>query len=550
MSGHHDHQNMEEETIWTCSMHPQIRQSEPGLCPICEMELIPLETNASNDPLVLQMSETAVKLANIQTTKVGAGKAEGMRQLTGKVVLDERRTSSQVAHFPGRIEKLMVTFTGEQVRKGQALATVYAPELITAQRELLEALKLGNETLAQAARTKLSRWKVSAAWIAELESGQNIRETIILRAEQSGTVAKRYVEVGDYLQTGSPLVDLVDLSRLWVILDAYEEDLPFLKMGQTIEFSTPAVPGQTFTTRVSFIDPLINPNTRTAAIRGEIANRGGTLKPEMLIRARLNTTANDGASSILVPKTAVLWTGARSVVYVKQADATIPSFQFREVQLGEAVGDQYQLLSGVEAGEEVVTNGAFSIDAAAQLNNQRSMMNRLVSLEGEESDSSTTPDYTVETPKSFRNQLHTVIKEYIGLKDVLVASDSIAGKTHSEALIRALEAVDMNLLKGEAHRYWMAQQKAILGHTAVIASATELSTQRTQFSHLSQALIQTVRAFGGGDTTIYVQHCPMAEDWTGADWLSYEYEIRNPYFGDKMLTCGTVEDSIPGLSEE
>ncbi len=546
----HDHQEISEETIWTCSMHPQIRQSEPGLCPICEMELIPLGANTSNDPLVLQMSETAVRLADIQTTPIGTGQASGVRQLTGKIVLDERRTSSLVAHFPGRIEKLMVTFTGEQVEKGQPLATIYAPELITAQRELLEAMKLANPTLEEAARTKLRRWRVTDAWIADFEADQTIRETITLRAENSGVVAKRYVEVGDYLQTGSPLFDLVDLNRLWVILDAYEEDLPFLKMGQSITFTTPAVPGETFTTHISFIDPLINAQTRTAAVRGEIANRGAKLKPEMLVRAHLKTTEMGGQETLLIPKTAVLWTGERSVVYVKQPNELIPSFQFREVEIGATSGGHYQVLSGLEIGEEVVTNGAFSIDAAAQLNNQRSMMNRMVSLGQEETKDTNLPNYKATTPADFRNQLDRVTSVYISLKDALVESDSISAQSAGKALLQALQSVDMALLSGPAHHFWMDQEKAIRKHTEAIVAAQELLKQRTQFSFLSQAVIQTIQAFGGGSSIVYVQHCPMAEDWTGADWLSYENEIRNPYFGDQMLTCGNITDSIPQIKEK
>ena len=173
------------EEIWTCSMHPQVRMNEPGICPICEMDLIPLEANTSNDPLVLQMTEASTKLANIQTTIVGesqSGKDGKSFRLSGKIQADERMSSSLVSHVPGRIEKLYVTFTGEKVNKGQKIADLYSPELITAQRELLEAIKLQdvNSGLMDAARNKLRYWKISEETIDGIEKGGIIQETFPL----------------------------------------------------------------------------------------------------------------------------------------------------------------------------------------------------------------------------------------------------------------------------------------------------------------------------------------------------------------------------------
>ncbi|MEL6925305.1 MAG: efflux RND transporter periplasmic adaptor subunit, partial [Bacteroidota bacterium] len=284
------HQHSEEE-IWTCSMHPQIRQNEPGLCPICEMDLIPLEANTSNNPLVLEMTDAAVKLANIQTTTVGGSAAQQGKtlRLSGKVQTDERLASSQVAHVPGRIEKLYVSFTGEQVKSGQQLADIYSPDLIAAQRELLEAKKLSelNPQLLEAARNKLRYWKIEDSIIEAIEQEGRIRETFSLFASASGIVTNRRVAVGDYVQQGQALFDLISLRRVWVLFDAYEEDLAYAKVGDQVNFTTPAVPNKTFTTRITFIDPLINPQTRTASLRAEVSNPRGQLKPEMLVTGTL-----------------------------------------------------------------------------------------------------------------------------------------------------------------------------------------------------------------------------------------------------------------------
>lgn len=539
-------QTANQEQIWTCSMHPQIRQNEPGLCPICGMDLIPVGENSSNDPLVLEMTEAAIKLAHIETTTIGvelAGEGKTI-PLSGKVQADERLASSQVAHVPGRIEKLYVTFTGEQVRKGQKLATLYSPELITAQRELLEAQKLGeiNPGLIEAARNKLRFWKIGEAAIKDIEEKGEVQETFTLYADESGIVTNRRVAVGDYVKQGEPLFDLMNLSKVWVLFDAYEEDLSVISLGDPIEFTTPSAPGRTFQTRITFIDPVINPKTRVASLRTEVNNPNGLLKPEMFVTGMYQKKASAKAQ-LTVPKSAVLWTGTRSVVYVKVPDTTIPSFKFKEIELGEGLGDSYLVLEGLEAGEEVVTNGNFAIDAAAQLNNQVSMMNKDVMAKSADH-SQHLPDYTEDAPTEFKQQLAQVSEAYLGLKDAFVATDSEQAKVAAGQVLEAFSNTDMSLLKGDAHLYWMEQLKALQAHAEKITTLMDVEEQRKQFDFLSEALIKAIKVFGIPKDTFYVQHCPMAFGNKGADWISNFAEIKNPYFGDKMLKCGTVKETI------
>lgn len=541
----HDHEQMGEAQTWTCSMHPQIRQNEPGVCPICEMDLIPLEANSSTDPLVLEMTPEAVKLAQIETTVIrSTGSADKSLSLSGKIQADERRVANQVAHIPGRIEKLFVTFTGEQVRLGQALAVIYSPDLVSAQQELLEAKKLEsvNAALVQSARKKLAYWKISEEQIAAIEESGKIQEQFTLKAEVSGVVNRRRVAVGDYVQRGEVLFDIISLNKVWVLFDAYEEDLASIKLGDKITFTTTALPNQTFSTRISFIDPMINPNTRVAAVRGEISNPGLRLKPEMLVRGSVQASIPSG-QQLVVPRSAVLWTGTRSVVYVKVPDTHIPSYQFREIEVGERVGDNYLIEAGLEVGEEVVTYGSFTIDAAAQLNNQASMMNRNVMEKGADH-SAHLPDYTADASLAFKQQLATLTDSYLALKDAFVATDSTQTKTLAQQLLTNLAKVDMSEVKGEAHIYWMEQSAAIQSHAQRIAELTQIEDQRQQFDFLSQAMITSIKVFGIPDDTYYIQHCPMAFDNEGADWISDVEEIRNPYFGDRMLKCGSVQETI------
>ena len=536
-----------EAEEWICSMHPQIRQNEPGLCPICEMDLIPAGSNQSDDPLVLQMTEEAVKLANIQTTVVGQESAQSTKtiQLTGKVQADERLASSQVAHVPGRIEKLYVTFTGEQVQKGQKLADIYSPDLITAQRELLEATKIQslNKDLLEAARNKLRFWKIDKATISAIEKSGKIQELFTLYSAESGIVTKRRVSTGDYLRQGESLFDLMSLQKVWVLFDAYEEDLPNIKKGDRIAFTAAGIPGKTFKARVTFIDPLINPATRTAAIRTEVSNPNGSLKPEMFVNGNLEHRVI-AKKQFTIPKSAVLWTGKRSVVYTKVEDMEIPSFKFKEVELGEAVGDRYQVVSGLNAGEEVVTYGSFTIDAAAQLNNQTSMMNK--NVEKKKAERGGVPNFQAITPVEFKEQLNALANQYIQLKDAFVLTDALAAAEAAEQVVGQLEKIDMRLLEGEAHLYWMEQLNALQVHGRKITESEDVEVQRKQFGFVSDALINAIEAFGTAGEALYVQHCPMAFKNQGADWLALEEQIQNPYFGDKMMKCGIVKKDFSG----
>jgi len=542
-----------KEETYTCSMHPQIRQNEMGICPICEMDLTPLDANTSNDPLVLQMTEEAVKLANIETSVVGGGSGNRRTtpgktiQLSGKVQADERLASSQVAHIPGRIEKLYVSFTGEQVRKGQKVADIYSPSLITAQRELLEALKLQDLSpgLVKAARNKLRFWKIGDATITAIEQQGTIQETFPLYADASGIVTNRRVAVGDHLKEGAPLFDLMNLGKVWVLFDAYERDLANIKVGDQVEFTAASIPNKTFKTRITFIDPMLNPATRTASVRTEVSNRSGQLKPEMFVEGVVQqkaSTTRTKKTDLTIPKSAVLWTGKRSVVYVKVPDSEIPSFQFREVELGVSVGNSYQISKGLEAGEEVVTYGSFTIDAAAQLNNQASMMNKNVHIKKDKSDA--VPNFQADTPAQFKEQLNAVANAYIQLKDAFVETDAQTAAIAAEQVVASIQAMDGTVLKEEAHIYWMEQLDALEAHSAKIVNLQKVEAQRKQFNFVSDALINSIEAFGTAGKALYVQHCPMAFNNTGADWIASEEEIQNPYFGDKMMRCGLVKKTF------
>lgn len=538
---------VQKKQIWTCSMHPQIRRDAPGDCPICGMDLIPLDENASDNPLVFEMSEDAVRIAQIETTVIGSDDASARNlTLSGRLTSDETTASSLVSHIPGRIEKLYISFTGDRVYKGQKIAQIYSSNLISAQGELLEAYKVreSHPELLQAAKQKLRYWKISDAEIEQIIKKGAVQEYFDIRAEHTGVITKRRVNVGDHLMQGGVLFDVQNLNSLWAVFDVYEKDLSTVHIGDEIYFMTPALKGQNFSSKVVFIDPLINPATRTASVRLEVSNAKQLLKPDMFITGTLHDNKQDTRKQLYVPKSAVLWTGERSVVYVQLPGTKVPSFEYREVLLGASSGQQYEVLEGLSQGEEVVTNGAFVIDASAQLNNRSSMMNRSLLGVGSNASEFSTPDFSSETPKAFKMQLKAVIAEYLVMKDALVASENEKVKASAEKLRALLNKVDMKLVDGKAHLYWMEKGEALKGASQKILTAKNIDLQRASFDELSVALISAAQAFGITDEQLYIQYCPMADNNKGAYWLSKQTQIRNPYFGDQMLTCGEVKDSI------
>ena len=377
----HNHSATEtKKQLWTCSMHPQIRVDHPGKCPICAMDLIPVanSSGAKTDSNAVHFSKDAAALANVATSIVSRQKPLKEVRLYGKVQADERLLQNQVAHVGGRIERLMLNFTGEPVRKGQLLALIYSPDLITAQQELLEAAKSKQTQpeIYEAAMEKLMQWMLTEKQIAQVERSGRVKTNFEVYSNTSGIVTAKRVNTGDHVSEGAVLFEVANLSSVWVLFDAYESDLPFLKVGNTISFSLQALPGTNFSANIRFIDPVIDPVNRVAKVRVEVSNAGGKLKPEMFATGLVKANLNEFKDKLVIPRSAVLWTGKRSIVYVKQPDGDGINFNMREIDLGPMLGNSYVVLGGLKEGEEIVTDGTFSVDAAAQLAGKPSMMNR------------------------------------------------------------------------------------------------------------------------------------------------------------------------------
>jgi Cu(I)/Ag(I) efflux system membrane fusion protein len=558
----HNHSEVEESNqMWTCSMHPQIMQPEAGDCPICGMDLIPSEAGA--DGLAadeFKLTENAMALANIQTTVVGKGNVEGNTiKLSGKIAENEEANAVQVSYFSGRIERLNVSFTGEEVRKGQLLATIYSPELYAAQQELITAasLKESQPALYKAVRNKLKLWKLSENQINQIEETQKVKENFPVYATVSGTVAEKLVEQGDYIKQGQPLLKIANLNTVWGNFDVYENQIDLFKKGQEVMITTNAYSNKEFKGKVDFIDPVLNTKTRTVTLRVVLNNKDDVFKPGMFVTANIEGVKNKNKEALSIPASAVLWTGERSVVYLK-TNPDQPVFEMREVALGNQIGNEYEVLEGLFAGNEIVTNGTFTVDAAAQLQGKKSMMNKdggkvMTGHEGHLGMDNNSPnkenDHTnmnerLEVSEKFQQQLNSVYNEYINLKDALVKEDSKSTSTSASTLLKNLTKVDMKLLSdNKAHNHWMSLEKEIKYSATSISETSDIKAQRDHFKHLSSHLINAVQLFGVNEK-VYLEFCPMADNNKGAFWLSKEEKVINPYFGDAMLTCGEVKQII------
>lgn len=602
-----DHDLMNHaETVWTCVMHRQILRSEPGQCPICSMELVPIEdeqeSGSSTDRLV--MSEDAKRLAEIVTTEVTRKFVTAQIRMVGKVDYDETRVKSISAWVPGRIDRLYVDYTGVEVKKGEHLVMLYSPEFLTAQEELLQAkqwaeregsegseiLRRSDKRRLKSAREKLRLWGLSADQIHDIEERGEAQDHMEINSPTGGVVVHKGVQEGEYVKTGTHLYTIADLSRVWVKLDAYESDLAWLHYGQNVEIEIEASPGQIFHGRISFIDPLVDPSTRTVKVRVNVDNSSGSLKPEMFVRAVVYSNVAQGgkvmdpnlagkwigpmhpeilsdepgqcpicnmdlvkaedlgyvsaedetAKPLVVPATAVLRTGRRAVVYIQVPNQDRPTFEGREVTLGQRAGDYYIIREGLAEGERVVVHGNFKIDSALQIQAKPSMMSMPAEIAG--------PVHR--GGADFRGALAMIYSAYLEAQNSL-GKDNLASAAEALAsLAEHVGHVDSNLISGTLLVTWTTLGGDLADRARAASESGTIESIRREFDTISEILLKLEEIFGhGGETTFIEAFCPMAFDGRGARWLQTSGELLNPYYGSAMPTCGVVKTELEAHPE-
>ncbi len=395
---------------YVCTMHPQIIRPHPADCPICGMslvkKLVPAEgakqpeqapatqssmpgmempeqkpsgsaaaSSATPELKRISLDPRQRMLANVATSKVTRKYLSQDVFTVGKIAVDEQTVRKVSSRYAGRVERLDVNFTGQRVKKGQRIMTIYSPEIMATQKEYLIAkdsmdrlassefkeISEGTAGVLEAARTRMKLWGLTDAQVNELDKTRKVRTTVDVYSPISGTVVELMVREGDYVSEGSPLYRIADLGHVWMLADIYEHDFPKVSLGSVVEVTAEAYPGRTFHGAVTFMDPTINPESRTLKVRTEFPNPQGLLRPEMFVNARV---LSKPVTAVTVPASAILYTGNHNVAWVEVEPGV---FEYRDVKLGMRSNDEYQVLSGLKDGEVVVTQGGFLIDSEAQL---------------------------------------------------------------------------------------------------------------------------------------------------------------------------------------
>lgn len=517
--------------FWTCSMHPQIHLPKPGKCPLCGMDLISADSGSGLGGLRrLTIRPEQRALMRVRTVPVEKRFPEAELRLVGKVTYDETRLGYITAWVPGRIDDLYVDYTGVTVRKGDHMVKLYSPDLYTAQQELLQAkasvvdlqesdiqslreAALGTVT---SAREKLRLLGLSAKQVAEIEQRGKPEVHVTIYSPSSGLVIHRNAQEGMYVQTGTRIFTIADLSRVWIQLDAYESDLQWLRYGQEVNFVAEAYAGRKFTGQISFIDPVLDRKTRTVKVRVNVKNDEGLLKPDMFVRAVVRSRiTSDGpvmdaslagkwicamhpavvkaergecsvcgmnlvpaedlgyvvASNVteeaplVVPVSATLMTGTRAIVYVELPDTEAPTYEGREVVLGPRAGNEYIIRHGLKEGELVVAEGNFKIDSALQILAKPSMMNPAGGQSSGGHNHGGSSGKEMEMPaeemtksalsEAAQARLQRIERLYAGITASIASGDLTATRRGFSDLGAAVKSTDMALFSDKSHEMWM-----------------------------------------------------------------------------------------------
>lgn len=369
------------ETVYTCPMHPFIISSKPGSCPICGMSLVRKNNGKESADLTKRTKEIVLSpsqrvMANLATEAAEPRRLVKELNVAGTVTYQQQRQAKVTAWLEGRLERLHAASVGERISAGETVAEIFFPELAYAEEEYLLAWKArkqfanspqtsfsqSSESIMFAARERLRLLGFKNPQFAQLEREGRPAVRIPIYSQRGGIVVERLAIEGDYVNVGSPLFVIADLSTVWVEASVYENEFPFVRVGQRAEISSLSYPGKTFSSRVSSVYPFLDPKTRTVKIRIELHNPGLMLKPDMLVSARLMAPLE---AVLAVPATAVMDTGKRQVVWVETGSGT---FTPRQVKIGARAGGFVQILDGLARGERVAISGGYLLDSEAQFN--------------------------------------------------------------------------------------------------------------------------------------------------------------------------------------
>jgi len=580
------------------------------------MTLIPVESDRAMEGegslTRLVMSAEAKRLAEVETAEVKRDQAKVKVNLAGMVYEDETKVAALTARVDGRLDEIYVDFTGIRVRQGDPMVKIWSPTLIKSQVELFETLRTLEKGRAseddagviRGAEEKLLQLGLTKEQIATIEKNKKPDLYVTLKAPISGTVTKKMAVLGQFVKEGQDMYLISDFSEVWVKMDAYETDLPWIRYGQDVTFTTPAIPGKSFKGRVLFIDPVLDTKTRSVKVRVQVPNPDELLRPGMFVSAELEAEVDaegrviksewagkyicpvhprESASitpgtcvdskmplrpasafgytdeanpepPLVIPATAPLITGKRAIVYVEVPGTDQPTYELREVVLGPRAGGKYLVYQGLNEGERVVTQGNFKIDSAMQILARYSMMTaeQIAKIAPTAPKTEEEVIRKLKVPAEFVGALTPLIQEYLVLKDALVDEKAEEARDHGAKLQTMVQGLAPKGLDKQADKLWQLLSGTITDGLTQISASKEVQTQRKAFDPVSEAFSKLVMSFGHAmNQPLSVYLCPMAFDEQGAYWIEQGDDKRNPYFGNTqlkgqdMLQCGDLVQKIP-----
>ncbi len=519
------------------AMHPWIKSDKPGRCTICSMELTPVyegEAGLDAGGDLISLSASSIRVLNVQTTEAKTQALIKTLTVAGTIEQDDARRQVLSVYTGGRLEKLHVNFVGAEVKAGEPLAEFYSPMLLQAEREYRAVANSTNSDLRTSVATRLRQMGLTPEQIAALPGKPADALTSQIIAPISGTVTDKKIYAGQYVQEGEKLFEIADFATMWFQFRAYEQDLPWIRVGQKVDVSTPSLPGKAVTGVIKFVDPNLDEATRSTKVRVELENPIADGRRLFSHRLYADGVVHlDAPEAVVIPRSAIIQTGPEAIAFVDQGGG---GYARRVLQLGRRGDALVEIISGVSAGEKVVVNGNLLIDGQAEMN--RSYASHPMHSD----DTNAAPVFPALT-----GEQRKAVKDFLALADALgtsLSADDVkefnaqAAKTHvaTPSLLNAFDVTNV----------WQALLKPVekVGH---LGAAENLKAARKAFHPFSEATVALAQALRRADkefASVKVFRCPMTKDaFPGApnraDWIQLKSEVRNPWFGAEMIDCGS-----------
>lgn len=531
---------------WTCGMHPWVILPEPGPCPICGMDLVPLDPKKFSGEIAI--NPVVVQNMGVRIAEVTEGPLVKSIRTVGIVAYDEENVRDVNTKFSGWIEDIYVDSLGAPVEAGEPLFSVYSPQLYSAQEDYLIALRSGDRSLIDAARTRLEYNDLTPDQVDALAKRDKPEKSVELLSPFKGVVIEKHANQGMKIDPGMQVYRIADLSRVWVLATVYEYQLPYIEEGQDAVMTLSYLPGMTFEGKVVYVYPYLDKKTREAQVRLEFENPDGVLKPGMFANVDLRNQL--AANKTLVPRSAVINTGRRQVAFVSLGEG---KFEPRTVQTGLVTDDdRIEVVSGLKPGEMVVTSGQFLLDSEANMREALAKM-----IKGEPA-----ADQKVEVaaegstevaplPESLAASVSGALDAYFAIQTALADDTTDGVAKAARSLSDAVSAMQDVPMPDQPH-FWhkLADELATIQKDAsTLADASDLAQARLAFGSLSVAFRSLITATGVPaeyPQPVIALHCPMFKrDQGGAVWLQAGGEARNPYMGSIMLECFDERSLLP-----